>query len=49
MSNDVGTRVLEAAEQAELIKDQSNDALAGKGVRRNAGKGANDVVPDLHR
>jgi hypothetical protein len=38
MSDDGGTRVFEAAEQAELTKDQGDDALVGKGVRRNAGK-----------
>jgi hypothetical protein len=38
MSNDLEARVFQAAEQAELTKDQGDDALVGKGVRRNAAK-----------
>lgn len=38
MSNDVDARVRQVAEQAELTKDQGDEVLAGKGVRRNAGK-----------
>lgn len=38
MADDVETKVFEVAERAELTKDRGDDALAGKGVRRNAGK-----------
>jgi hypothetical protein len=38
MNNDADARVLQVAERVELTKDQGDDALAGKGVRRNAGK-----------
>jgi hypothetical protein len=37
-SNDVEARVFQVAEQAELTKDQGDDALVGKGVRRSAVK-----------
>ena len=38
MSDDVEMKVREAAERAELTKDREDAVLAGKGVRRNAGK-----------
>jgi hypothetical protein len=38
MSDDAEARVLQVAERAEVTKDKGDDVLAGKGVRRNAGK-----------
>jgi hypothetical protein len=38
MNNDADARVLQVAERVELTKDHGDDALVGKGVRRNAGK-----------